>query len=87
MHDPSLYDTYASTTPSRQPVKRSDLEAALAKADRFIRLTDQLLDALDHAMDTRQYTEEWWLGGALSVAHRRAALDLSRALSKMRDRT
>ena len=88
MHDPSLYDTYqASTTPSRQPVKRSDLEAALSKADRFIRLTDQLLDAQDHAIDTHQYNEEEWLGGALGVAHRRAALDLSRALSKMVDRT
>ena len=85
MHDPSLYDTYASTTPSRRPVKRSDLEAALAKASRFIRLTDQLLDAHDHATDTRP--EEEWLGGALGVAHRRAALDLHRALSKMRDRT
>ena len=64
MHDPSLYDTYqASTTPSRQPVKRSDLEAALSKADRFIRLTDYLLATKYqiYDMDTNEYTEEEWL--------------------------
>lgn len=74
-------------------MRRADVIAARAAAQRFVELTDELLAEKQRTYDfeTKAYVEqEWsetaWIAGRLTGAHRRASLDLTRALSWMRRR-
>lgn len=73
-------------------MKRSDVIAAREQARRFADLCDQLLDekAQTYDADKQQYRlvdwqGTWQIAGKVSGAQRRASMDLTRALSKMRN--
>lgn len=74
-------------------MNRKDVVAARDAAERFVTLCDELLEMKYRSWDPdtgkyieRPWVETWLIAGKTSGAHRRASLDLTRALSHMRRR-
>ena len=74
-------------------MNRKDVIAARNLATRFVELSDEILEAPYRRWDHRNeryldgvWTETWQITGRLTGAHRRASLDLTRALAHMRRR-